>query len=414
MRVVRVQWPVGQGCFATGAIETAGGTIHYVYDCGARSVSNLEPIVAAYARKVAHVDALFISHLDGDHVDGLDTLLSRLDVETVYLPYLTTCQRLMMVAEAEAEDRRLTASLVQAQFDPGTWFGSRGVRRVVFVRNGGDPDFSSEVPPERPGPESRGGARGPALHEKSKTRTIAAGDDSRAAIIEMEMDAHIAIEAGGAPLNWILKPHVPRVSDGRVRKFERMLINALDLPLNSSIDLGKIKMLLKTLDGRKKLRGCYESILTDGSGKKHNAVSMSLYSGPANPDGAWEIETRFERSQVMNTKTHAPGWIGTGDAKLKSKKPRANWTSYYQGELRLTQTLLLPHHGSKANFHKDLLAWPIRICIAAADERDEGYRHPSPEVVEEIDDARLVLIHVTRRVETRFRETIQILKHKSP
>lgn len=55
--------------------------------------------------------------------------------------------------------------------------------------------------------------------------------------------------------------------------------------------------------------------------------------------------------------------------------------------LGATRTLLLPHHGSKANFHTELLAKPRRICVAAADERDEGYRHPSPEVAEAIDDA---------------------------
>ena len=215
VRIIRAQWPVGQGCFSTGAIETAGGTIHYVYDCGARNVSNLEPIVAAYARRVPQVDALFVSHLDGDHVDGLDTLLARLDVRTVYLPYLSTSQRLMALAEAEAEDRRLTASLVQAQFEPAAWFGSRGVGRVVFVRNGDDPDLFSERPPERPDPEPRGEGRGPCLIEKGRTRPVTQGAAGQAEVLEMEVNAHIAVVLGGAPLNWILKPFVPRVSDDK-------------------------------------------------------------------------------------------------------------------------------------------------------------------------------------------------------
>lgn len=407
LRVVRVQWPVGQGCFATGSIETPGGTIHYVYDCGARNVSNLEPIIAAYARRVPHIDALFVSHLDGDHVDGLDTLLARLDVTTVYLPYLSLSQRLMTVAEAEAGDRRLTGSLIQAQFEPAAWFGSRGVQRVVFVRNGDEPGPSSEGPPEDPRPGPHDEKSSAWLLEKSRTRPLSVGGGGAAAVLEMEVDAHIAVVSGGYPINWILKPYVPRVSDDRVHQFEKKLLQVLDQLPGTPIDLASIKILLKTQEGRTKLRRCYEAILTDGSGKKHNMVSMSLYSGPAAKVGSWQIDTRFERLWGWRTTTtEAPGWIGTGDAKLNAKKRRAKWRSYYRDELGLTRTLLLPHHGSKANFHNELLRPPLHICIAAADERDDGYRHPSPEVVEAIDDAGLHLFHVTKRLESRFRETI--------
>lgn len=408
MRIIRVQWPVGQGCFSTGVIETPGGTIHYVYDCGARNVSNLEPIVAAYARRTPHIDALFVSHLDGDHVDGLDTLLARLDVRTVYLPYLSTSQRLMALAEAEADDRRLTASLVQAQFEPAAWFGSRGVRRVVFVRNGEDPGLLSESSPDRPDPEPRDDKRGACLIEKGRTRSVAQSGNGQAEVLEMEVNAHIAVVAGGMPLNWILKPFVPRVSDDRVRQFETKILAALGVPPGSPIDLEAIKVLLKTPEGRTKLRRCYEAILTDGSGKKHNAVSMSLYSGPETKTDAWTVRSRMENhwGWEMLADTQSPGWIGTGDAKLRSTQPRAKWRSFYRRELALTRTLLLPHHGSRANFHSELLRAPLRLCVAAADERDEGYRHPSPEVVEAIDEADLHLVHVTKRLESRFRETI--------
>jgi beta-lactamase superfamily II metal-dependent hydrolase len=407
VRVVRIQWPVGQGCFATGAIESDGGTVHYVYDCGARSVSNLEPIVAVYARHVPHVDALFVSHLDGDHVDGLDTLLARLDVTTVYLPYLSFGQRLLEVAEAEAQDLRLTASFVQAQFDPASWFGSRGVERIVFVRNGGEPDDFAAGEPIRPDPEFRGEGRGPALIEKSRVGRLEQGDQGRADVLEMQVDAHIAVAAGGRIIDWILKPYVPRVSDDRVRQFEGKVRAALGLAPGAAIDQDGLKLLLKTPEGRAKLRGCYDAILTDGAGKKHNAVSMSLYSGPESDNGSWEISSRHEQSEISFAVTANAGWIGTGDAKLKATKRRKNWRSYYRRELGVTRTLLLPHHGSKANFHDELLAAPLRICIAAADERDAGYEHPSQEVVDAIDHADLFLAHVTKRSTSRYRETIR-------
>lgn len=417
MRVIRVQWPVGQGCFATGVVEAAGGTIHYVYDCGARNVSNLEPIVAAYARRVPRIDALFVSHLDGDHVDGLDTLLARLNATTVYLPYLSASQRLLALAEAEAEDRRLTASFVQVQFDPASWFGGRGVERVVFVRNGDGTDlFDGD---EEPSPKSspREGLReagGLTLDEQSRIRLIAGGQPGRAALLEMQIDSHIAVTSGGASVDWILRPYVPRVSDARAEQFEKKVLIALGRAPSDAIDAAALEALLKTPEGRRKLRQCYDAILTDGGGEKHNAVSMSLYSGPASDSNLWELETRSDSgvTGVYGNWTTV-GWIGSGDAKLKSRNPRQKWRSYYRAELARTMTLLLPHHGSKANFHADLLRYPLNICIASADERDEGYRHPSAEVVEAIEDADYLLAHVTKRLGSRFRETVRLMGPKN-
>ncbi len=417
MRVIRVQWPVGQGCFSTGMVEAAGGTIHYVYDCGARSVSNLEPIVAAYARRVPRIDALFVSHLDGDHVDGLDTLLARLDATTVYLPYLSASQRLLALARAEAEDNRFTASFVQVQFDPAGWFGSRGVERVVFVRNGDDTDLldGDEKPSPKPGlregPREAGGLT---LDEQSRIRPIAAGKPGRAALLEMQIENHIAVANGGAAVDWILRPYVPRVSDARAEQFEKKVLVALGRAPSDVIDAAALQVLLKTPEGRRKLRRCYDAILTDGGGEKHNAVSMSLYSGPAGDSNIWKIETRSDGGMIsLHGNWTTVGWIGSGDAKLKSRNPRQKWRSYYRAELARTMTLLLPHHGSKANFHSDLLRHPLHICIASADERDEGYRHPSAEVVEAIEDANYFLAHVTKRLGSRFRETVQLIGPKA-
>jgi len=417
LKVIRVQWPVGQGCFATGMIEAAGGAIHYVYDCGARSVSNLEPIVAAYARRVPRIDALFVSHLDGDHVDGLDTLLARLDATTVYLPYLSASQRLLALAKAEAEDRRLTASFVQAQFDPAGWFGSRGVERVVFVGNGDDSDLLDRDGEPSPKAGPREGLRegsGLTLKEQSRILPIADGQPGRAALLEMQIDSHIAVTSGWATVDWILRPYVPRVSDARAEQFEKKVLVALGRAPGDAIDAAALQALLKTPEGRRKLRQCYDAILTDGGGEKHNAVSMSLYSGPASDSNSWEVETRSEGgvTRVYGNWTTA-GWIGTGDAKLKSGKSRQKWRSYYRAELARTMTLLLPHHGSKANFHADLLRYPLHIYIASADERDEGYRHPSAEVVEVIDDAGYLLAHVTKRLDSRFRETVKLIGPKT-
>ncbi len=406
MKIVRTQWPVGQGCFATGLIDVgASEPLHYVYDCGARSLAHLEPLVAAYARKVPEIDALFVSHLDGDHVDGLDTLLARLDATSVYLPYLSAAERLLNLAEAEYEDRRLTSSFVQAQFDPAGWFGRRGVERVVFVRNGGD-GRSPETPPVAP--REGGGEGRPRLVETATVTSITAKAAGTAALLEMQIDGFIAVMQGSQARDWILQPYVPRVDDARIRQFESRIRQVLALKDIESIDNAAVERLLKTPTGRTSLRKCYDEILRDGSGSRHNAVSMSLYSGPRSDTSRWNFEARHDHGWWIEGSTNASGWIGTGDAKLKSSSKRKAWKAYYRRALHSTGTLLLPHHGSRVNFHADLVSAPnLYAYIAAADERDEGYRHPSAEVVEAIDAAGKTLIHVTKRLPTRFIEKIE-------
>ena len=142
MHVTRYQWPVGQGCFATGTIklDVSGPktkTLQYVYDCGARNQTNLRQAIQAYVSEVDNVDALFVSHLDSDHVSGLDDLLSRVIVKTVYIPYFNNAVSLLEILKADS-DEALSTSLIEVHLDPASWFGRRGVQRVVRVSNSGD------------------------------------------------------------------------------------------------------------------------------------------------------------------------------------------------------------------------------------------------------------------------------------
>src|SRR5215475_7403911 len=97
MRVAREHWAVGQGLFTSGEINVAPRgrpvpkSLNYVYDCGARNHRAGSPLLAAmntYIDQASEIDALFVSHLDEDHVVGLDRLLEFITVDTVYLPYV--------------------------------------------------------------------------------------------------------------------------------------------------------------------------------------------------------------------------------------------------------------------------------------------------------------------------------------
>ena len=90
----RILHPVGQGAFFTEQFLDESGKVVYnvVYDCG--SFTNQPNLVEYEIRntfeKNAHIDLLFISHFDEDHVNGLMTLQNqtKIDKDTkVIIPF---------------------------------------------------------------------------------------------------------------------------------------------------------------------------------------------------------------------------------------------------------------------------------------------------------------------------------------
>ena len=144
------QEPVGHGGFHTGAFcfpDLHHPCLHWVYDCGswhkARTAlqKRIKGLVKRVHRTKRPLDLLFVSHFDVDHVNGLHTLLDQLPVDTVVIPYLEPADAFVVVAAAverqnatpatDPDWRKWLLELHQIVFDPQSWFGRRGVRRVI-------------------------------------------------------------------------------------------------------------------------------------------------------------------------------------------------------------------------------------------------------------------------------------------
>ena len=54
-------------------------------------------------------------------------------VDTIYIPYVDTATHVLDMFEADIEGN-LSASVIEARLDPGSWFGRRSVARIVRVR----------------------------------------------------------------------------------------------------------------------------------------------------------------------------------------------------------------------------------------------------------------------------------------
>jgi hypothetical protein len=118
----RVLHPVGQGAFFTEQfVDASGKVVHnVVYDCGSfTSLPNLvEYEIRNTFEKNAHIDLIFISHFDEDHMNGLMALQNqtKIDKDTkVIIPF--RYPYLLMVMD---EDYPMLARFVMRMFNIGT------------------------------------------------------------------------------------------------------------------------------------------------------------------------------------------------------------------------------------------------------------------------------------------------------
>ena len=433
--MTRAQYPVGQGCFHAGRIAWEdcpthpAGTFHYVYDCGSTSKRKiLDSAISAFSsmvsrdrtHDVAKIDALYVSHLDADHVKGLDTLLNgkhsakgksgrksakekRVRAETVLLPYLSDFAKLANFL-ADAQNTAPSELSIKVCLDPVAWFRDRGATNVVQVLS---------APPE----EGPGGdhdiPEGLLEREPENPWWPSEPDGSSAASPVIKSGQTLSPQAIPDLPEWVWVPHVTPQDETKLKEFKKAVIAKFGLPQSPSIDSEWLRNAMTDDSELRALRKCY----TDTFQGTHNRVSMSLYSGPK----SWSPE----RHSYYDYRVYPPrcdcfcmypnpsiGWIGAGDAELRPDTPLAvtivkAWQETYKPYRQCVHTLLLPHHGSSKNCDARLLEFvcPIRCVVSAADSSQYG--HPGVDVVQTAIQSGANLYHVSEKPSTMFCEVIR-------
>ena len=338
MEVTRTQFSVGQGCFHAGHVRWTSGSsptpddYHYIYDCGSsEGYTALKRSISNWHRRTYRLDALFVSHLHADHVNGIDRLLSSVNADTVYIPHVDTATHVLEILAADFENAAST-SLIEARLDPRSWFGRRGVARIVRVLPERSEPFAletslrSDTPKDRT-PRSR-------THDSSAHRPTLATMQSGQALIPNHGLRH----------PWALVSHVDPAPDSARTTFLRRVRRTLGLAPRQQLKPARLAAALRDRRQRARLRRCYEEIIPGGSSKQHNRVSMSLYSGPADTgsqprtcdyatvthSSPWPYNpSRIGSLGDLPFDRTAAGWLGTGDASLNVYKVRAAWRRSY-------------------------------------------------------------------------------------
>lgn len=366
------QHPVGQGGLMSGLLEIAGGQFHWVYDCGSNQKDALTREIAKIAI-VGDVDCLFLSHLDSDHLNGIDQLLGNVRVRQVVLPYLNNIDRFLLGARDAANGALTGTSLALLADIPG-WFGARGVERVTYIDPRDDDDAGARLAPDLPDggrdDELEGEIRGKWSRQERRGGVTTERPSARFPQVQLlENCATVQFAASsGSQLDWVIAPYAHRPSPKRMKDFEDALLAAFGKhALNSEFWLAA----LTDKAMRVKLCDCYDVIWTD-----HNLVSMALYAGPVRADGRWCHRITTSGLSHFSHRNEV-GWLGTGDMHLDVKIRRKCFLDHYDQLLPRVNVFGLPHHGSRLNYNPDLPDMMPNASQFAAAAGPNNYDHPS-------------------------------------
>jgi len=388
MQLRIVQHAVGQGGLHCGELTLGQKPLRWVYDCGSNQADALKREIASIARG-GDIDLLFLSHLDSDHVNGIDLLLSQVRVREVVLPYLDE-ETIVVTIARDAARGTLTGVLVEAVSDLAGWFGSRGVETVTFVDDSDDEGGDGPDVPDAPD----GGGDGDCIAKWTRDTVPLPefGSDSQISEDTAQMrrvppGAALLATIPGALLNWTLVPYVHKPPAALMKAFN----DALDAEFGKGASKQAISQSAKDPAQRKRLRNCYDALWAD-----HNLISMTLYSGPIQPKGM-EIAVHIGPGHPYRT-THYEyssigGWMLTGDAHLDCLRRRQHFLKFYRHFSKLISIFMLPHHGSIHNHSDELLIAMSELRVGFAAAGPNSYGHPHDEVRDAVQAHHYAVFH---------------------
>jgi len=403
IHVSKTQWPVGQGCFASGTVRADKDNVfEYIYDCGSENMKALRSCLSVYRPYNNTINALFLSHLDSDHVSGLDSLFvgRGFAVERVYIPYLDVPQKIMLMVEAVSSGN-FSGTYLDLLYNTEEWFAHRGVKEIIYIKS--ENEDKDDIPSQR---FNRLGFKRDEDSDKYRPETIHC-TFTKSPTVQMVRSVDgfkVKVYSGPNEMNinfggqciWVLVPHVPTVEQNKLGSFMEEVGKVLDLKQSDIVEMEHVKnYVMNNSSDLRKLKEAYRKIHSH-----HNFVSMLLYSGPY-------IESRSVCIRWYGHQSKLPGWLGTGDGPLKTKKVFSEMKDRYQQYIPFIGSVMCPHHGSKWNFTSRIIREfkPETMFVSSGSQG----KHPHDEVVTQIRHLGCNYHHISEKPDSLLKEEHKIL-----
>ncbi|MBP3467484.1 MAG: MBL fold metallo-hydrolase [Paludibacteraceae bacterium] len=355
MKVTRTLHSIGQGAFYTEKFEYEGQQCNVVFDCGGTS-SVIKGRVKKYCSdkgaEKPTIDAVFISHFDNDHVNGLETLFRHAEVKRIFLPLLDDDEvyalSLSFVEKlGEPIYRGLVDSAVNGEpLKVGNEMPEIDVVRIDKYKSGGN---SAEQPYF--------------LHTGQDEQT-----NSR-----KEIHSGTSVKLNNST-PWIFKTFNFENAEG---KREKQLKKALEKKRITSLTITELIGRWNEQQFRDDILECYKSV----SGSL-NTNSMVTYSGPEKGtikvfhNNSWlsrSLEWRNLCRYVFVN--NLAGCMYFGDYEAKGGLKWKQYKDSFKSLISLLHVQQVPHHGAASNYNVQLNKPPKLNFISAG--ISNTYRHPS-------------------------------------
>ena len=367
MKVTRTLHPIGQGAFYTEKFEYDGQQCNVVFDCGGTS-SVIEERVKYYCDSLSKglscngkdkkptIDAVFISHFDNDHVNGLKTLLNKAEVKCIFLPLLNDDEvyALSLSFVEKLKERPLYGKLIKSAVNGTPLRDHINVVRIDKY-NGGISDEQPYL-----------------LYDGQNEHT-----DSR---IEIPSGTSIKLK-NSTP--WIFKTfNFGNAKGQREEQLKKALEKENITSLTDLVDKWQDTQY------QENIRKCYESV----SGSM-NTNSMVTYSGLGKNDftvtNCMTSKSCYWRncSDINSFAPHKAGCMYFGDYEAKGKCKWKQYEDSFGYLIDLLHVQQVPHHGSRHNYNVKLNKPKKKMNFISAGIGNK-YHHPHKRTLRKINKAK--------------------------
>lgn len=414
----RHQYGVGQGCFHLQTLEFSGDagadlTYRFVYDCGGAKFQSKKTLDWCIAHATAgtpplEVNAVYLSHFEDDHVNGVQELCKKAKVHRIFAPHIDLHSAVHIIAQQLAAGATWTTSYQQfasALFDLAGGDDVFGVP-VTRVRGGGPPPEGPALPNDLPRDLENVdqsidavAPNRPVVSHSERVTIVASKRMSRRAFHHEVVWEMVHWYYGGDDLLTAqILTEIAKINGYSIDCLPGIEANATSVQVDTALQWMK--------KNRAQIAAAYLVAMAVHNAVRavmvppkpafpnnHNVASLCLYSGPiasktylqnANACGCHRL---YKKGGMYWVGAKEGAWIATGDAMLGIADIWNEFIAHF-GTIRVDacSTVLIPHHGADAATSHNFTAQLIRanqFCVISAGANN-SYKHPHRNVVQAI------------------------------
>lgn len=362
--------PIGQGAFYceqffdhSNHSPERDNRINVVYDCGSLSgIKLLHDQIGRCFKQDEKIHAIFLSHFDEDHINGLEHLLIHNQVEHIFFPLLTKEDKALirlqhLVNSASADEQ---VFWLRFALDPFETLSRMNLKYIPTLHPVISEDRSDEDVEFHDMAES--------IYQRSDVRIVRSGDNVFKIVCGSAKETHSIRK-----VDWLYIPFHFR------EKTNRNILKIIFTETLGTCDPEKLLDLLKSNPSyRTTIKEAYSKVPGN-----FNSNCMTLFSGtksehPMRILGSFRCPCIKCHWWIKNGALYMGDYDASGNQKWKQLQ------SAYQEYIPYIGCLQIPHHGSKHNFNLKLLdIESCRVYFVSAGLNNK-YKHPDGDVIKQI------------------------------